>query len=247
MLDFSNVVYRYYYDAVDGIGLGREKISLPSAPSLHFGFADAALVYDTSVFGLTSPILGQSYRIEVSPYIGSINFTNVIADFRKYIMLSRPFSLGFRFLHYGRYGSGADDSRLYPIFLGYETLVRGYSYGSFSQDEVGVDPDGFDRLFGSRIAVANVELRFPLFGVLGIGKGYYGIFPVDFTAFFDAGVAWDAENKLWIQGGLRKPVTSAGVGVRVNLFGYLVLGVNYVKPFSRERSPYFQFTFMPGF
>jgi Tol biopolymer transport system component len=247
LLDFSNVVYRNYYGAADGIGMGREKIKLPSAPSLSFGFANAALVYDTSLFGLTAPILGRSYRIEVSPYRGSINFTNVIADFRKYFIPVKPFTLAFRILHFGRYGAGAEDSRLYPMFLGYETLVRGYSYESYSQDEVGLNPDSFDRLFGSRIAVANVELRFPLFGVLGIGKGYYGIFPVDFNVFFDAGVAWDSNNQLWFQGGLRKPVTSAGVGVRVNLFGYLVIGVNYVKPFNRDRSPYFQFTFMPGF
>lgn len=247
LLDFSNVSYRISSDITTGLILDRERVKLPSAPSIHFAFANAALVYDTSVFGLTAPILGMSYRLEASPYLGSFNFTNIVADFRKYFMISKPFTVAFRFLHFGRYGSGAEDSRLYPMFIGYENLVRGYNYGSYSQEGALGDSNSFDRLFGSRIAVANVELRFPLFGVLGIGKGYYGIFPVDFNAFFDAGVAWDSENSLWVQGGLRKPVTSAGLGLRVNLFGYMVIGVNYVKPFSRNIKPYFQLTFMPGF
>ena len=246
-LDFHNVIYRDSFSAIDGVFLEREKIKLPSAPSNHFGFANAALVYDTSVFGLTAPVIGQSYRLEVSPYLGSFNFINVIADFRKYFLLAKPFTLAIRFMHFGRYGSGANDSRLYPTFLGNGTLVRGYNYNSYSRDETAANPDSLNRLFGSRIAVANVELRFPPFGVLGIGKGYYGIFPVDFNAFFDAGVAWDPENPLWIQGGVRKPVYSAGVGIRLNLLGYMIVGASYVKPFSRNRRPYFQLTFNPGF
>ena len=246
-LDYSNVSYREYYDAFTGISWGSEKIKLPSAPSNHFGFANAALVYDTSVYGLTAPILGQSFRVAVSPYLGSFNFTNVTADFRKYFLPIRPFTLALRLMHVGRYSSGEADSRFYPTFLGNAMLVRGYNYGSFSQAEVVADPNSLNRLFGSRIAVANLELRFPLFGVLGIGRGYYGILPIDFNAFFDAGVAWDSENPLWFQDGIRKPVTSAGIGLRLNLFGYMVVGASYVKPFSRDRKPYIQLTFMPGF
>jgi hypothetical protein len=40
----------------------------------------------------------------------------------------------------------------------------------------------------------------------------------------------------------------AGVGLRINVFGYLVVGVNYVKPFDRQgKGWYFQFSFWPGF
>jgi hypothetical protein len=45
-----------------------------------------------------------------------------------------------------------------------------------------------------------------------------------------------------------KPISSAGVGLRVNFLGYLVLGVNYVKPFDRPgKGAYWQFSFYPGF
>jgi outer membrane protein assembly factor BamA len=102
--------------------------------------------------------------------------------------------------------------------------------------------------------IANAELRFPLFGVLGIGKGYYGVFPIDMLLFYDWGVAWGYQDaageyiKPSFLGGDRKPISSAGVGLRINVFGYLVVGVNYVKPFDRkEKGWYFQFSFWPGF
>lgn len=234
-----------YYDGREIID---EKEDLPTPAGLHLGFAAPALVYDSSFFGATSPILGQAYRLEVSPFLGSLNFTTLLADVRRYIMPVKPFTLAFRLLHYGRYGRDAENSRLYPIFLGYESLVRGYNTGSFDYSEFEEDAFDFDRLFGSRLLVANVELRFPLFQVLGIGKGYYGILPSDFIAFFDTGAAWTSEEELFLFGGDRKFLSSVGLGIRTNLFGYLILGANYVRPLSRPvRGWYFQFTFTPGF
>jgi hypothetical protein len=250
-LDFDNDRYIRAFSMIDGRLIYRDRENLPASRSLHFGFTSAALVYDSSIFGATSPLLGQSYRFEISPFIGSISFYNVLADYRKYIMPVKPFTLAFRFLHYGRYGTGAEDDRLYPLYLGYESLVRGYNYGSFDIEECegsGNDCFNLDRLFGSKLMVANVELRFPLFKVLGIGKGYYGLFPLDFIAFYDVGLAYSSFDKAWFSGGVRKPLSSAGVGMRMNLFGYMVLGVSYVHPFERPlKGSYFQLTIMPGF
>ena len=248
-LDFDSEIRTRVYSAITGFLYYRDKEKLPSPDGIHFGFGSAALVYDTSFFGATGPILGQSYRLETSPYFGTINFTNVLADYRRYIMPVRPYTLAFRFLHFGRYGSGAEDRRLYPLFLGYETLVRGYNPGSFRAEEF---QDGkefaYDSLFGSKIIVINAELRFPLFGVLGIGRGYYGVFPIDFITFFDTGIAWTNENKPWFSSGERRLLSSTGVGIRINLFGAAVLGLNLVKPLDRpERGPYLQLSFMPGF
>ena len=213
-------------------------------------FVSAALVYDTSLFGATAPIIGQSYRFEVSPTFGTLNYTTLLADFRKYVVPFKPFTLAFRVLHYGRYGAGSADDRLYPMYLGYGTLVRGYEYNSFTAEEVDMKSGTFDydRLFGSRIAVANLELRFPLFGVLGLGKGYYGVFPIDFIAFFDSAVAWDKEHKAWFLGGDRKPLSSYGIGLRANIFGYFIVGCDYVKPLDRPgQGWHFAFSFWQGF
>ena len=37
----------------------------------------------------------------------------------------RPFTLAARLMHYSRYGSGAQDQRLTPLYLGYPSLLLG--------------------------------------------------------------------------------------------------------------------------
>jgi hypothetical protein len=227
-----------------------ERHDLDAPSGLTMGQASAALVYDSSIFGVASPILGQRYRIEVSPTMGTINFTGVLIDYRKYLMPVRPYTLAFRLLHYGRYGSGGEDERLTPLFLGYPNLVRGYEFGSFNASECeGTDGSCpvFDRLLGSRLAVANVELRFPPFSALG-GRRFYGPLPLELLAFADAGVAWSSTEKARFLGGDREPVASYGAGVRANVFGFAVVEVDYVRPLDRPlQKSLWQFNFTTGF
>lgn len=229
-------------------------VSLPTPRALHLATGSLALVYDNSFFGATSPILGERYRFEVAPAVGSLTFVNALGDFRTYIMPVRPVTFAFRALHFGRYGKDSDDPRFIPLFLGYDGLVRGYSYGSFDPSEctpTRAKPNAcpvFDQLLGSRILVGDAELRFPLLGALGIGRGYYGAFPVELAVFGDAGVAWDKSVTPTFFGGTRKPVYSAGVALRLNLFGYLVAQVDLAHPFDRpQRSWVWQFSLLPGF
>jgi Tol biopolymer transport system component len=249
-INFDREVHTRIFSLITNAKLLDEKQDLEAPDSLHFGVGSGALVYDSSFFGATSPILGQRYRLEISPSIGSITYYNILADYRRYIMPFRPFTLAFRALHYGRYGKGAEDERLYPLFIGYQSLVRGYNTNSFSPDECasGNGCGVFNRLSGSKIMVANMELRFPLFNVLGIGKGYYGVLPIEMIAFFDGGLAWWSYDKAWFLGGDRKPVFSGGIGLRMNVLGYAILGVSLVHPLNRpQKGWYFQFTFTPGF
>ncbi|MGI9041206.1 MAG: peptidase S9 [Gemmatimonadales bacterium] len=227
---------------------------LPTGSSLNLGVGSAALVYDNSFLGATGPIAGQRYRLEVSPTFGSLDFVGVLGDFRRYFMPVRPFTLAGRVLHFGRYGAGGEDERLQPLFLGFSGLVRGYRYGSFDASECvpsAGDPSGcpaFDQLLGSRMLVGNLELRFPLLGVLGLGSGYYGAFPLDFTIFGDGGVAWDSDNDPSFAGGEREPVFSAGAGLRLNLFGFAVAELNLVRPFDRPGKGWiWEFNLQPGF
>jgi outer membrane protein assembly factor BamA len=155
-----------------------------------------------------------------------------------------PFTLAGRILHLGRYGKSAEDDRLYPLFLGYPDLVRGYQYGTFSNSE----SDLFNRIIGSKMLIANFELRFPLLGLFGIGEGYYGFLPIEFGGFFDTGLAWDQNNKPWFAGGNRKPVSSAGLVARLNLFGYLIGEVDFVRPLNRpDKNWIWEFNFSQGF
>lgn len=233
-----------------------------SAPGLNYGYLSAGYFYDTGIFGATSPILGQSLAVSVSPAVGGITFTTGYADFRKYFMPLKPFTLAFRGLHYGRYGKEAEDNRFYPLYIAYWDLVRGYE--SFISEEfdpvTGTGEFDLNRLYGSKMIVANVELRFPLLGLLGIGRGYYGAWPLEFYGFFDWGIAYAQNPGVWwggetsedvkptFLGGNRKPISSAGIGMRTNLFGALILGLNYVYPIDRPvRGWHFQLSISPGF
>jgi hypothetical protein len=242
------------FSLFDGSQLIDDNQDLDAGDPIALGTASAALVYDNSFFGATSPILGQRYRLEATPTFGTIGFVGVLADYRRYFMPMRPFTIAARLMHYGRYGTGGEDQRIQPLFLGYPGMVRGYRYTSFSGNECNPpagDPNAcpvFDQLLGSRIAVANLELRFPLFGALGIGSGYYGILPLDWTFFGDGGLAWTSDIDPSFAGGDRKPVFSAGTGFRFNLFGFAVAEVNLVHPFDRPGKNWlWELNLQPGF
>jgi outer membrane protein assembly factor BamA len=164
------------------------------------------------------------------------------------------YTLAARVLHYGRYGSGAEDERLTPLFIGYPSLVRGYDVDTFDASDCGPDPSGrctgFDRLIGSRFAVANVEFRFPLLRPFGVRSWMYGPVPAEVALFADAGVAWDKGTRLNLlgRGEGRKPVSSAGIALRVNALGFAVVELDFVRPFQRPNQGWmFQFSLTPGF
>jgi hypothetical protein len=239
------------FDLASGQPLSEDKTNLGTFPTLNIGTAAAALVYDTSIFGATSPIRGSRYRLELSQSAGSLTYSGVLADVRTYLMPVRPYTFAFRALYYGRYGADSEDSRLPTLYLGYPGLVRGYDSNSFESGECGVQPDGscpaFDRLIGSRVAIANAELRFPLWGAFG-GDSFYGPVPVELAIFSDAGVAWGRGSSPQFGGGDRQPVASVGAAARMNLFGFAVGEVDFVHPLNRPgRGWLWQFSLRPGF
>jgi hypothetical protein len=250
-IGFDEQIDLAIYSAITGQLLAEETRKLPSAGALNLAQASAALVYDNSFFGATSPVLGQRYRLEVTPLFGSVQFSNVLADYRRYFMPAPFYTLAGRVLHFGRYGADAESPLLSPLFLGYPNLVRGYDVGSFSIDEcpaaVGPCPV-FDRLIGSRMLVGNLEFRFPLLRPFGLSRGMYGPLPLELAFFADAGVAWNQGDRPDFFGGNRQPVSSAGVALRANAFGFAVVQFDFVRPFDRpQRGWVFQFSLAPGF
>lgn len=226
-----------------------EKFPAPNA--LNLANASLAWVYDSSVFGATSPIIGQSYRLEISPMTGSINMYTLLGDYRRYVMLHQPFTLAMRLLHYGRYGKDAETDKLALLFLGYPGSVRGYNSSSFDSNEFAATSDStfdspvIDRLFGTRIGIANFELRFPLFRAVGLGSGYYGPLPIETGVFYDLGAAWQRGGKVSF---FNDAVKSYGATARLNLLGYAVLEIDYVNPVDRPQKGWFwQFNFTAGF
>jgi hypothetical protein len=236
---------------LSGQQLSEDRVDLGNFDTLNLAQTSAALVFDTSISGVTSPIRGSRYRVELSQSAGSLRYSGVLADMRTYLMPVRPYTLALRGLYYGRYGGGAEDPRLPIMFLGYPGLVRGYDSGSFQAGECGAQIDGscpaFDRLIGSRVAVVNAELRFPLWGAFG-GSNFYGPLPVELGVFSDAGIAWGSRSSTRFTDGDRRPVTSVGATMRINVLGFAVAEINYVRPLDRPgRGWLWQFNLQPGF
>jgi Tol biopolymer transport system component len=245
--DVTDRIYDVY-----GNQISQDTTTLSSYPTLNLGQASGALVYDTSISGIASPIRGSRYRLELSQTAGSINYTGVLTDMRTYVMPVRPYTIALRGLYYGRYGSGAEDPMLPTLFLGYPGLVRGYDPNSFESGECANSVDGscpaFDRLIGSRVAIANAELRFPLWGAIARRDQFYGPLPIEMALFADSGVAWGRSTPLGFSGNGRQPVSSVGAAARINVLGFAVAQIDYVRPLDRPgRGWVWQFSLMPGF
>jgi Tol biopolymer transport system component len=179
----------------------------------------AALVHDTTVFGPTGPLLGSRYRFEVAPATGQMSYTSVTADFRKYVMPIRPYSIAVRVLHSARYGPDGADPRLLSSFLGSSYFVRGHR-----EDLRYCRPDATrvcgDDLLGSRLLVGNLELRVPIWGIRS-RQIDYGMFPADAFVFADGGSIWSGTGNREPGGGIAsRTISSFGGGVRVNAMGF---------------------------
>ena len=205
------------------------------APRLNLATTAMALVSDRANFGLTGPIQGERYRLEVSPAFGSISFTGVLVDYRRYVMPVSFYTIAARVIHYGRYGEGGDDGRLYPVYIDSPGLVRGYNTVD-SLNECVATPtspcERTDRLVGSRMLVGNLELRFPLLRPFGVSRAMYGPVPIEVALFADSGVTWTGRERPAIFGGTRPGVASAGLAVRAAVAGF-VAEFDVAQPFQR--------------
>ena len=97
------------------------------------------------------------------------------------------------------------------------------------------------QLVGSRVAVANLEVRFPLIRRFDLGSLPVGLPPVEGLLFFDAGMAWNAGQSVSLTKPdnydftlQRYPLRSFGAGIRVNLFNIAILKWDYAKPLDVE-------------
>jgi hypothetical protein len=258
---------------VAGLGSDRRKVSLDEANTYYnqygmnfekikiFG-TDAAFVGDNTLFGITSPLSGFRYRLGVTNYVGDYNFGTVLADVRKYIRVM-PVTFAARLMNSSRFGR--DQDRIFGQFIGYPYFIRGYEANSFyKRGNSGSSQGGFtiDQLVGSKIAVANFEVRLPFTGPKKLAAVESKYLFSDLNAFFDIGLAYNKDSEVSFgkvpanptlspttgQPIERVPAMSAGLSLRVNVFGYFVIEPYYAIPFQRTdvTGGIFGLTFAPG-
>lgn len=268
---FDTEIDRFFLNQFGQI-IGTDRVSRPSAPALNLFEASIALVGDNSFTGFTSPVGGGRYRLEVGPTLGSINYTNVTVDLRRYFSPNNNITFAVRGLHLGRYGNDFSSEKAQVIqeyYLGFETLVRGYAFESFSFDPS--DPSSaeclnslpdlaleqitgcpnMDRLFGHKVGVVNFEIRVPLFGTSQFGLINFPFLPTELVLFSDAGMAWNDFSSIEFDISRRptgvSPVFSSGASARFNILGVLILEWYYAIPWQRpEKGGHFGFLISPG-
>jgi Tol biopolymer transport system component len=284
---FDSQVFQTVYDAATNTIVAENTTNTASVyKPVWFAEPSAALVGDNSFAAFTSPVDGERYRLQYTMTTGSVTYQQALADYRRYFFM-RPFTFAVRGLSYGRYGNGAEDiNTTWPIYLGDENFVRGYGYASFNSNEctstvtnapaapTSTGCPAFDRLFGSKVAVANAEFRIPLFGTEGFGLINFPYLPTEVSPFFDAGVAYtnaqgpdfrlatdvntvpsNCSNASAAQSiaqsyypcTSRIPVFSTGVSFRFNLLGYAIMEAYIAHPFQRPQKNWvWGFQLAPG-
>ncbi len=229
---------------------------------------NTALVGDNSYQGVASPLNGFRYRIGIEQNFGTFTYTAPTVDLRKYVR-TKPVTFAGRLYGYGRIGN-TNNQQLYPLFIGYPYLIRGYEANSFYKNGTSsTSSNGFsiNQLVGDRIAVANFEVRLPFTGPEKLSVIPSKFLFSELNLFFDAGLAWSKGDvvKLNQKGpdqigtsgpnntpvyarNVKVPALSAGISARVNVFGYFVLEPYLAFPFNRldVGKPVFGLAFSPG-
>ena len=155
----------------------------------------SAYVHDSINYGLLGPTAGKRYFLSVGRTLdlgGSTrSFSHLELDYRTYVRLGHWSVLGLRAYGVGSLGNDALSYNLggptwfLPFYTGFNLNtgpLRGYEFSEFS---------------GSRVALANMELRVPF--VRGILFGWPTTFlipAIDGSVFVDVGTAWNRGDTL---------------------------------------------------
>jgi Tol biopolymer transport system component len=204
-----------------------------------------SLIGDNTLFGYYGPVNGVRYNLTYSPSFAvadhGLSYQTVTLDMRRYWDLTS----GYTF--FGRVLAGASGGTNPQTFRvgGWNTL-RGYE--DFS-------------LYGSRIAITNIELRFPFIQQMGlVGPVPIGLFNLRGVLFADLGAVWYDDQRLrltHVVDGHRRtpnPVLGDGIGagfgtgIRTSFaFMILKLDVGWPTDFYNVSRPQWYFSIGPEF
>ncbi|MFQ6104676.1 MAG: DPP IV N-terminal domain-containing protein [Candidatus Glassbacteria bacterium] len=206
-----------------------QMFTFQGSENLFYMAPTLALVHDNTLWGYTGPISGGRAKLEVEKTLdfsfNDISYLMVIGDWRRYYNVRQRYVFAVRVI--GAMSGGPDPL---AFRIGGPYTLRGLDYGE---------------LRGTRIALTNLEFRFPLIEQLSLGwplplsfRNIRGVF------FLDIGGAWsridDQEVFKPFSGGsglikLQDLKAGYGFGMRLNL-GFFVLRYDLAQPTDFSRS-----------
>jgi dipeptidyl aminopeptidase/acylaminoacyl peptidase len=229
-----------------------------NAPAYNFFSPSVAYVSDNTLFGYTAPVIGRRYRFQISPSVGNLRWVEYLADYRRYDpIIFNTITIATRFLGSASVGRNED---AFPKYIGRPEYVRGYDKANFYGYECtgyigGGSNCATEQLVGSRVMVANAEIRFPLIRRFDLGSLPIGLPPIVALVFYVAGLAWSKGQTVSLSKPdnydftlQRYPLRSYGAGLRVNLFNLAILKWDYAIPLDKPgRKPNWTFSLGPSF
>jgi Tol biopolymer transport system component len=233
--------------------------SVTKDASLSYAEAHLAYVSDNTLHGYTGPIFGRRYRLQVSPVVGGLNWVEYLADYRRYdAIIFNYLTLATR--AYASVSVGRDETQ-FMKYIARPDFVRGYDRNNLlflSCPLIGASSVNCSavQLLGSRVAVANAELRFPLVRRLELGLLPVALPPLEGLFFYDAGIAWQGGQAIYLNrpsnfdaNSQRYPLRSYGFGLRLNFFNYAILRWDYAVPLDQPegRRGFWTWSLWPSF
>lgn len=226
------------------------------------------LVGDNSFFGMTSPLAGYRYRVSLEQYFGNDKFTGFLMDGRKYFRV-HPFTFALRGTSYIRWEEKTKS--VYPLYLGNMGFVRGL--GSIINSDIESTGLTYSQALGSKMILGSFEIRFPFTGPKRLALIPSSFLFSDLNLFVDSGVTFDhfkdwKDGKLvdviekdengnfitdangnpiyTVKNALPTIITTAGVSLRVNLFGALILEPYFARTLLKGGHFRFGLNIIPG-
>lgn len=250
---YSHRLEEHVHAYVDDKYVSYDRHRMPTPPGFWLWRAYMASVLDNSYFGLASPMRGARYRWQVERVGGGVRYWGTLVDMRKYWFVE-PVSLALRGYFNARWGIPEETRYVYPLYVGYPWIIRGYELGVFLKCYSSqAQSFTINQLMGSRMVVANAEVRIPMTGPKRLALVGSRYFFTELILFADAGLVWYNWQDVrfhWRPSDQqeRTPLLSVGASIRLNLFGMLVVEPYYAVPFQLGgvRAGNFGLNFTPG-
>ncbi|GBD86268.1 translocation protein TolB [bacterium BMS3Abin03] len=229
--------------------------------NVSFIIPSVSFVHDNVLWGYTAPIEGTRYRFDDFGNLGftdpAKSFFSILADYRTYFRFFTDHSFAVRFSggfsegnNPQRFFIGGVDNWINRTYATTEVPISSPSDFAFLTAALPLRGYNYAEQIGTRYALMNLELRFPLIRYLVTGGLPLLLSNIQGVAFLDVGSAWSKESglRLFEKDQSNNLVTDdllmgTGVGARV-FFLYFLLRFDVAWAYNIEHfsKPKFYFS-----